>query len=679
MHLPWLYAGCLATSKNALDIPIDSINFYSDSQAVLGYLANTTRRFFVYVSNRVARVLSSSTAAQWFFVPGEHNPADLGTRSLGAHQLNDSTWLTGPNSLFSEESNKLDPVFVPCNKTPPCLDTDPEIRPVAKVYATQQTSSLGNHRFLRFTSWYMLTAVVARLKNRARSKSRKEGNASGPPTNVEANDASPPFNSKTGTLEGATLMVTPHNKILSPDDLHQSELFIIKEVQNECFGREITGLKKGIPAHRSSSLASLNPFLDEHGILRVGGRLKNSSENYEEKMPILLPKNHHISTLLVHKFHEQVKHQGRHLTHGALRAGGFWIINGKSLVHNILAKCVECNKHRRPLQKQQMADLPIERVTPSAPFTHVGVDVFGHWPIKTLKTRGGALQSKRWACLFCCFSTRAIHIEVLESMDTSCFINALRRFFALRGPATSLHSDCGTNFVGACNEFRQFYQIEANLKKVQSFLVTRDCTWNFNPPHASHMGGVWERLIGICRSILNSILAQYKVHKLTHETLTTFLTEVVAIVNSRPLVPVSTDPECPFNLSPNTILTQKPPLLFVDSVPPGSRDSLSIQWKRVQHLSNQFWDRWKKEYLPILQPRKKWHQSKQNIKVGDVVLMYDKALHRNEWTLGIVTKCHSSSDSLIRKVDLKLGRTEKVLTRPVHEIVLVLPSSPTDQ
>ena len=460
---------------------------------------------------------------------------------------------------------------------------------------------------------------------------------------------------------------------LIPSNLDESKFFIIKEVQQECFSAEIADLNAGIAVQKSSRLFNLNPILDDRGILRIGGRLRNSPEPYDVKFPIILPGDHHVSELLVREFHEQVKHQGRHLTHGALRTGGFWITNGKKLVSRILAKCVICHKLRRPLQTQKMADLPPERVTPSPPFTHVGIDVFGHWNIKTLKTRGGALQSKRWACLFCCFSTRAIHIEVLESMDTSCFINALRRFFALRGPATNLYSDCGTNFVGACNEFRQFYQIEANLEKVRSFLCTTGCTWTFNPPHASHMGGVWERLIGTCRRILDSILANYTVHKLTHESLSTFMAEIVGIVNSRPLVPVSTDPECPYNLTPNTLLTQKLPILFEDQIPVDTRDSLSIQWRRVQHLSNTFWTRWKKEYLPILQPRNKWQQGKQNIKVGDIVHMQDTALHRNEWPMGIVTKCYPGSDSFVRKVDVKLGLTQKIMSRPIHEIILVLP------
>lgn len=138
-----------------------------------------------------------------------------------------------------------------------------------------------------------------------------------------------------------------------------------------------------------------------------------------------------------------------------------------------------------------MADLPIDQLTPAPPFSYVGLDVFGPWLISARQTRGGIANSKHWAVLFTCLTTRAIHIEVIESMDTSCFINALRRFLALRGPAVQLRSDCGTNFVGAQNEL-QCCLNEMDDKAIQSYLATEGCNWIFNAPHASHIGGVWE-------------------------------------------------------------------------------------------------------------------------------------------------------------------------------------------
>ena len=203
-----------------------------------------------------------------------------------------------------------------------------------------------------------------------------------------------------------------------------------------------------------------------------------------------------------------------------------------------------------------MADLPINRLTPSPPFTFVDLDVFGPWEVMARRTRGGQAHNKRWAVIFTCLSTRAIHIELIESMDTSSLINALLRFVAIRGPVLQFRSDCGTNFVGACNELKAATS-EMDKKMLEAYLSAQGSEWIFNPPHASLMGGMWERMIGICRRILDSVFAELKPTRLTHKVLSTLMAEVMAIVNNRPLVPVSSDPTAPEILTPATLLTQK--------------------------------------------------------------------------------------------------------------------------
>jgi len=166
--------------------------------------------------------------------------------------------------------------------------------------------------------------------------------------------------------------------------------------------------------------------------------------------------------------------------------------------------------------------------------------------------------------LFICLSIRAIHIEVIESLDTSSFINALRKFLAIRGPVKQIRSDRGTNFIGACKDL----QIPSNVdeKAVKQFLSDHGCIWTFNPPHSSHMAGAWKSMISIARRILDSMLLQITSSKRTHEVLSNFMAEVTAIINNRPLIPVSTDPTNPFILTPATLLTQK---TDASSVPPG--------------------------------------------------------------------------------------------------------------
>ena len=202
---------------------------------------------------------------------------------------------------------------------------------------------------------------------------------------------------------------------------------------------------------------------------------------------------------------------------------------------------------------------------------------------------GGAAQSKRWAVVFTCLTIRAIHIELIESMDASSFINALRRFFAVRDPAAQLRSDNGTNFVGACNELNAAFK-EVDKHTVDTYLGKERCEWVFIPPHGSHMGGVWERMIGIVRKVLNSMLAELGPRHLTHEILSTLMAEVTAIVK----VPVSTDPTMPEILTPSTLLTQKSSTL---KAIPGQFTATDLckhnkQWRHVQHLANLFWSKW---------------------------------------------------------------------------------------
>ena len=157
---------------------------------------------------------------------------------------------------------------------------------------------------------------------------------------------------------------------------------------------------------------------------------------------------------------------------------------------------------------QQMAALPIDRVTPfKPPFTYVGVDCFGPFLVKL----GRNSVVKRYGCLFTCLSIRAIHIEVLYSMDTDSFVNGLQRFICRRGPPEKIRSDNGTNFHGGDRELRQSIR-EWNQEHIEGFLQQKEITWEYNPPAASHMGGVWERQIRTVRKVLAGVLSEQPVH-----------------------------------------------------------------------------------------------------------------------------------------------------------------------
>lgn len=143
----------------------------------------------------------------------------------------------------------------------------------------------------------------------------------------------------------------------------------------------------------------------------------------KETHPIIVPERRHDTSLLIRHYHEEVCHQGRHFTEGAVRAAGFWIVGGKRCISSLIDNCVICRKLRG---RREDKEWQIYLLSTDPPFTYVGLDVFGPWSIITGKTRGGQSNSKRWAVIFTCMSTQAIHIEIIESLDTSSFINALR-------------------------------------------------------------------------------------------------------------------------------------------------------------------------------------------------------------------------------------------------------------
>ncbi|XP_074518426.1 uncharacterized protein LOC141784488 [Halichoeres trimaculatus] len=620
--------------RDELDIELDAVKFFTDSKIVLGYIHNTSRRFYMYVSNRVTRIRKSTHPNQWCYVPTGQNPADHATRSIPAAQLQHSNWFTGPAFLYHDKV---------CETSEPVLftlvepDVDEEIRPEVMTLATNVSEPhLGSQHFEQCSSWRTLTRTIGRLIHVASSFKKQSKNAQG---------------------KGWKSFHEP----LKTTELSQAKVVIIRSIQHQAFKEELTNLEGNQTCTKQGTLKKLNPVVDQEGLLRVGGRLSSADLSNEEKHPIIIPHNHHIAVLLVRHFHEQVAHQGRHITEGAIRAAGYWIIGGKRLVSSVIHKCVFCRKLRGKLEDQKMADLPPDRLIPEPPFTSVGLDVFGPWPIITRRTRGGCADSKRWAVLFTCLSTRAVHIELIETLSTDSFINALRRFFSVRGPAKLLRSDRGTNFVGACKELG----FSTENSTVKSYLNDKGCSWLFNPPHASHMGGSWERLIGVARRILDGMLLQTGPTRLTHEVLSTFMAEVMAIMNARPLVSISTDPDMPEVLTPAILLTQKSSAISAPCGNFGVAELYKKQWKHVQTLADTFWKKWKAEYLSTLQNRRKWTKEKQNVKEGDVVLLRDSQAPRNDWPIGLVVKTLPSSDKMVRKVEVRIVKdgTAKVFLR----------------
>ena len=392
-----------------------------------------------------------------------------------------------------------------------------------------------------------------------------------------------------------------------------------------------------------------------------------------------MPRESPLTGLIALHFHQKSAHQGRTTTLSFIRSNGFHIVGGTSLVSSLIYKCVVCRKIRGKAAAQQMANLPHKGCEDTPTFSHSGLDCFGPFHVKV-----GRKECRRYGVVFSCLSSRAIHIEVVDDLSTDSFINSLRCFIAIRGPVSTLHCDRGTNFVGAMNELQKAFG-EMHHESVQQFLNSHQCQFVFNTPLSSHMGGAWERMIRTIRQVLNGLASNSR-GRLNTSSLRTLFYEVMAIVNSRPIsyLGIFDRHPQPEPLTPNHLLTMK---VHQPLPPPGKFERQDIysrrRWRRVQALAEQFWSRWRHEYLSTLQKRQKWNQPQKNMKTGNIVLVIDDNAARGQWKLGRVTEVHPGQDGLVRKVSLEVAQSKvdstgnpyskpKALERPVHKCILLI-------
>ncbi|XP_050417733.2 uncharacterized protein LOC126831129 [Patella vulgata] len=621
-----------------LQMKIDKSFYWTDSTSVLKYVNNQDKRFHTFVGNRISTILDGSQPSQWKYVESARNPADEASRGVAAKTiLGGSKWISGPDFLWKDE---LEWPSQPHEYV--IQDTDPEVR-IEKHsrFVIKGDNSLLDQLVKRFSSWYKLKRCVAWiLRYREILKARCQGNQAG--RDVKK------------LQEPSRLTVV---------ELTAAETEILKLVHKTSFPEEYAVLSKKDEngrVSRKSPIFKLDPVLIG-GLIRVGGRLRRHNGLFDTKHQIILPKRNPVTELVIRHYHEMLAHSGREYCLSSIRRR-FWPINGNSAVRRVLSDCYNCRRRNAPVCNQRMADLPKERVTPDLPpFSYIGIDCFGPFFVKR-----GRSQLKRYGCIFTCLSCRAVHLEVLHSMDTDSFLNAFRRFICRRGSPLKIRSDNGGNFVAGSKEIKGSIE-EWNRKQVDDFMLQREIEWCFNPPAGSHFGGIWERCIRSVRKILDSLLNE---QVLCDESLNTLFCEVEMIINGRPLTKVSDDPNDQEALTPNHLMLLRaagsyPPGLFVE------RDLyVRNRWRQVQYLANVFWRRWTREYLPLLQVRQKWNEKQRNLVIGDVILLADKDQPRGSWPLGRVVEVYPDDQGTVRVVKL-LTKDCKSLCRPVDKCVLL--------
>ena len=618
------------------------VHCWSDSMVTLHWIRKLPCLMKTYVANRVSSVQTTTKGAAWRHVPTKDNPADELSRGTTARELIDSRlWWGGPPWLSLDEQQWPEQPSGLTEVEQVIAKREERLQEVLLITVPSNADIDINGVPLidRYSSWRKTVRVmkcVLRAKDIWLNKL-----SAGPvhPTDPQVSDVT---------------------------EYLAAEQILIRAEQIKYAPLEMQQLKAGQPISRRSEWLQFNPKLDGEGVARMEGRIVRADEADDVRRPIIIPAKSRAARQIIQMAHLATMHAGVQGTMHYIRQR-YWIPRLRQLTRAALSKCVLCHRfNARPLE-QLMAPLPAVRIRPTPPFQHTGVDYAG--PVKLIAwAQRRKVDLNGYVALFVCMATRAVHLEAVTDMTTEAFMAAYRRLASRRGNVQTFYSDNGTNFVGASREMEMIWQTWKG-SELQTLLDQEQVKWIFNSPSAPHQGGLWEAAVKSCKHHLRRMM---KGCILTFEQLSTLLAQIEAILNSRPLYPMSDDPADYQAITPAHLISGRPlvaPLMRredLQHVPPTRR------WAIIQEKVRLFWESWRNDYLLSLQRRAKWTTPRPNLEVGTMVLILEDNQPAALWSMGRVLRTIPDSQGIVRNVVLKTAHGE--LRRPIQK-VSVLPTN----
>ena len=596
-----LQAAVLAVTRlqfvaTSLRLEISRITAWSDSMTALQWISGDALRWKTWVRNRVQEIqeISQKLGVSWRHCPGLANPADLASRGGPVSSVSSDLWQHGPEWLPNEDAWPATVGLVTGEQDGE--EAECERRTVSVNAACSQSSE--PEWYVRISQWPRLIGVARRI------------------------------------------LMWRNWKDPLPDGKLQEKAaeLLYRMVQKDVFPEELGCLQAGGKIPTTSRLYQFKPRLDNDGLIRVGGRLDRSDLPEATKHLVLLA-GHHLTNAMLRDCHVQSLHQGVETVLASVREK-FCIIGDRRLLRNIKHHCVKCRRYDARPADEESTDLPADRVDFQRPFSLCGVDYAGPLLVKV-----GAGVKKVWIALFVCGTTRAVHLEVVESLSVDDFLLAWRRFVSRRSTPRRVRSDNGTTFVAAAKVLR--------------------IHWIFNPPAAPWFGGFYERLVRVVKTPLKKVLGKAL---LRPAELVTVLCEIEQAVNKRPLTHVGAllegQPLTPAKLIGMDIWPVEVQLPDDDLAVNVTARQLTHRMRYVRTVADHLRKRWRQEYLVTLNA----HHSGQSrpVQCGDVVFVMDGG-RKQFWRMARVVQLLPGRDGKHRVAMIDTGGATTL--RPIKKLV----------
>ena len=602
--------------------------YWVDSNVALCWIKNE-RVWKQYVQNRVNEIRKLSSLDDWRFCPGAVNPADLPSRGLNANELIKSeVWMKGPQFLKEDKSKwpKIPNTFETKEAYDELVKITPKVTHALAVETLSEPKFIEFERFSSKTRLVRTFAWVLRFIEILKQRLKKE------------------------------VVSEELQETLTVNELNRAENLIIRFVQSESFANEKAYLEIDKPRVKPPNLIrDFALFIDEEGIIRCKTRLKHALVIDGSKSPILLPSKHYFTTLTIRQIHANSGHNSISYTLSACRER-FWILRGRRSVKTAIKNCNICIRFcGHPFSTAPCYDLPRFRVDDAPPFTNTGVDFAG--PLFVKNTDG--TTSKSYVCLYTCASTRAVHLDLVHTLDTETFFRSFRRFTARRGLPKLLISDNAKTFKSACKDIRRITR--SNVTR--DLLTKKGVVWRFIPERSPWFGAFYERMIGTVKSCLRKTIGRAM---LSYDELTTILIEIECIVNNRPISYVYDDNEgVSYALTPSHLIYGR----RITTLPSDAHyevfNTTKALTKRAKHhmkLIDNFTKSWKRNYLLNLRERTMKNdgfEKENKIRIGEIVLLKDEKSRRMFWKLAKVENVIKGPDGIARIATVKVLNNDK--------------------